>query len=354
MTELKPTKLLERSTAVGQIPSGAVPKRAGRRIVIVGAPGDVPRALAHPAVDRGAFTVGAVLAVDVESDEGLRGLDRLAELLRTHEAEAVLVAGPIGASTMRRVADLALLTHCELLAVMPTEILAGHEPVIVWSGESPLVQLAGLPRRRFEDRLKRTIDVIGAILGIVVAGPLVALLAILIRLESPGAPIFCHFRVGRNGTSFNCLKLRTMRADAEEILRADPELYEEYRRNHYKIPEHCDPRITDLGRWLRRTSLDELPQLWNILVGDMSMVGPRPLVHDELAEYAESRDLLLSVRPGLTGAWAVSGRHDVGYPERCGMELDYVRRWNLWGDAEILLKTVAVVAPAFWSDRRQA
>ncbi len=107
-----------------------------------------------------------------------------------------------------------------------------------------------------------------------------------------------------------------MKADAEAVLHADREMYDEYRRNHYKIPDDLDPRVTVVGRFVRRTSLDELPQLWNVLVGDMSLVGPRPVVEDELDHYGTARDLLLSVRPGITGAWAVSGRHGVGYPER--------------------------------------
>jgi len=318
-------------------------KRQKRRMVVVGVPGDVPRALEHPAVGNGTFDVAAVLAVDVESDEGLRGFDQLVELLRTHAADAVLLAGPIGPSTMRRVADLALVNHCELLAVMPTEVLAGQEPVVVWSGDSPLVQLAKRPRTRFDARVKRAVDVVAAVAGLVIAAPILALLSTLIVIESPGAPLFRHFRVGRGGKRFGCLKLRTMRADAEDQLRRDPELYAKYVQNHYKLPDDCDPRVTPLGRFLRRTSLDELPQLWNVLVGDMSLVGPRPVVEDELANYGELSDLLLSVRPGLTGAWAVNGRHQVGYPTRCSVELAYVREWNLRLDAHILLRTAVVL-----------
>lgn len=247
---------------------------------------------------------------------------------------------------MRRVADLALLHHCDLLAVMPTEVLAGHDPVIVWTGDSPLVQLARIPRRRWEIQVKRAFDVVSSAVGLVVTAPLFALLAIAIRLESSGPVLFRHERVGRNGRKFQCLKLRTMSEDAEAVLRADAEMYEEYRRNHYKIPDDQDPRVTVVGRFVRRTSLDELPQLWNVLVGDMSLVGPRPVVEEELDHYGTARDLLLSVRPGITGAWAVSGRHGVGYPERCDIELAYVRRWTLLSDVSALAHTVgAVVRP---------
>jgi lipopolysaccharide/colanic/teichoic acid biosynthesis glycosyltransferase len=267
----------------------------------------------------------------------------MSALVREHDADAFLIAGPVGGAVMRVIADLSLLQHCELLAVMPTEVFAEHDPVVVWTGDSPVVQLTRIPKRRWALAVKRFIDVIGASLGLAVTAPLIMVLALLVRLESPGPAIFPHRRVGFRGKRFNCLKLRTMRSGAEELLRADPELYEEYRRNHFKLPEDRDPRTTRVGQFLRKTSLDELPQLWNILIGDMSLVGPRPVIDEELAMYDHSAELLLSVRPGLTGAWAVNGRHAVGYPERCGIELAYVRNWRLMADIEILGRTIQVL-----------
>ena len=198
-------------------------------------------------------------------------------------------------------------------------------------------------RTRRSLAVKRSFDVAASLLALILVAPLLALLSALICLESPGPPLFRHQRIGLGGRRFGCLKLRTMRRNAEAQLRANPALYDEYRRHHFKIPEDRDPRTTRIGRWLRRTSLDELPQLWNVLVGDMSLVGPRPVVAEELALYYESRTLLLSMRPGITGAWAVSGRNCIGYPERCEVELRYVRDWNAWMDARILLATVTTV-----------
>ena len=314
-----------------------------KRVVVVGAPEDIPRALEHPAVGAGRFDVVAVLAVAVDGDAATDLVEQLAQLLRAHEAETILVAGSVGWPAMRRVADVALAHQCELLAVMPTEVPAGHDPVIVWSGDSPLVQLALVKRRAWEFAAKRTMDVVGAAVGLVVIAPVVLVLCTLVSMESRGWPIFAHERVGLRGKKFKCLKLRTMRVGAEDELRSDPEMYEEYRRHHYKIPEDSDPRTTRLGKFLRRTSLDEVPQLWNVLIGEMSLVGPRPVVQDELGEYGEFADLLLSVRPGLTGAWAVGGRHDVGYPERCDLELGYVRKQSLGRDVSILLRTARAV-----------
>jgi exopolysaccharide production protein ExoY len=227
--------------------------------------------------------------------------------------------------------------------VMPTEVLAEHDPIVVWSGESPLVRLAGAHRLRWQAIAKRTIDVIVAALGIIICAPLMAILAAAIRAESPGSPVFRHERIGYRGQRFLCLKLRTMRCDAEAQLRADPRMYEEYRRHHFKIPDDRDPRVTKFGRFLRHTSLDELPQLWNVLMGQMSLVGPRPVVEEELGLYGEKQDVVLSVRPGITGAWAVNGRQRLGYPERCATELAYVRQWTVGGDLRILARTAVIL-----------
>ncbi len=191
---------------------------------------------------------------------------------------------------------------------------------------------------------KRGLDVVGATVGLTLAAPLLAVLAVVVRVGSPGPVIFSQARVGRGGRVFRCYKLRTMREDAEQLLRTDPELRAMYERHSFKVPCTADHRVTPIGRVLRLTSCDELPQLWNVLRGEMSLVGPRPLVVRELAHYAGAdRDLLLSVRPGLTGAWAVGGRSRVGYPDRARMELDYVRAWTPLRDLAILARTVGVV-----------
>jgi lipopolysaccharide/colanic/teichoic acid biosynthesis glycosyltransferase len=191
--------------------------------------------------------------------------------------------------------------------------------------------------------LKRMIDVIVASIGLVLAAPLIAVIVIAIRFESRGRAFFPHRRLGRAGRLFNCWKFRSMVEDAESHLHADDGLRHHYVSNHFKIPEHLDPRITPLGRFLRRTSLDELPQLWNVLRGDMSLVGPRPIVPLESSYYGEDIATLLSVRPGLTGAWAVRGRNSLGYPLRAAIELDYARTWTLATDVQILVRTPSAV-----------
>jgi lipopolysaccharide/colanic/teichoic acid biosynthesis glycosyltransferase len=142
---------------------------------------------------------------------------------------------------------------------------------------------------------------------------------------------------------FACYKFRTMFADAERKLLADPELYRRYVANDYKLPDGEDPRVTHLGAFLRKSSLDELPQLFNVLRGEMSLVGPRPIVEDELDWYGDRAPELLTAIPGLTGRWQVQGRSKLGYPDRVGVELAYVHEWSLRTDLAYLVKTVPAV-----------
>ncbi|HSH75417.1 MAG TPA: sugar transferase, partial [Longimicrobiales bacterium] len=170
-----------------------------------------------------------------------------------------------------------------------------------------------------------------------------AILALAVKLDSPGPVFFRQRRAAYRGGFFELLKLRSMRADAETVLRADPEMYARYLENDFKLPENEDPRITPLGRTLRKTSLDELPQLINVVRGDMSLVGPRPVVEPELEMYRGRIPTFLSMKPGITGPWQISGRSNIGFPERAQMDLDYVRNWSLLRDGWILLLTLPAV-----------
>lgn len=187
--------------------------------------------------------------------------------------------------------------------------------------------------------VKRAVDVIGALLGLAVLGPVMAVLAVVVRLDG-GPVLFRQERLGLAGQRFTLLKFRSMRPDAEAILHGDETLLEAYIANGYKLPPDGDPRVSRVGTFLRRTSLDELPQLWNVLVGHMSLVGPRPVVPLEIEEYGDRAAYLLTVKPGLTGLWQISGRGRVGYPERVDLELEYVQGWSLLLDLKILVLTV--------------
>ena len=193
---------------------------------------------------------------------------------------------------------------------------------------------------------KRWVDIAGAVLLLVTFAPLILFMAVALRFQR-GPVLFGHQRVGRDGHSFKCLKFRSMVPDAAERLQAlldsDAEARREWELTRKLVN---DPRITPVGRFLRKTSLDELPQLLNVLRGDMSLVGPRPGPESELELYGPARDAYLSVRPGLTGLWQVSGRNDISYATRVAMDEDYARSFNLKTDLTILARTALVVLGA--------
>jgi Undecaprenyl-phosphate galactose phosphotransferase WbaP len=191
---------------------------------------------------------------------------------------------------------------------------------------------------------KRFLDVLGASVGTLLISPFLVLLALLVKLDSRGPVVYAQKRVGRNGKHFNVYKFRTMVVNADEMiekyLQDHPELRAEWERTH-KLKN--DPRVTRVGQFLRKYSLDELPQLWNVLRGDMGLVGPRPIVDAEIAKYEDSFGLYCLVRPGMTGYWQVSGRSDTSYDRRVQLDSFYIRNWSIWLDIIILMATVRVV-----------
>lgn len=191
--------------------------------------------------------------------------------------------------------------------------------------------------------IKRTFDVIFASTTLILLLPLMVVISIAVAISSPGPPIYAGVRVGRGGRRFKVLKFRTMYRDAEKRLKNDPRLLTLYRANGFKLPPENDPRIAPLGRFLRCSSLDELPQLCNVLVGDMSVVGARPVVPDELPEYGPLEPIYLGSRPGLTGHWQIDGRGVVKFPERAYLDLRNVHDWTLRGDIRLVLKTIPAV-----------
>jgi len=191
---------------------------------------------------------------------------------------------------------------------------------------------------------KRMFDIIVGTIFLALLAPLMLVLIILIKIDSKGKAIFSHQRVGRNGKLFPCYKFRTMVANVAEVLEQhfqnNPAAREEWERE-FKLKN--DPRVTRVGNFLRKTSLDELPQLINIILGQMSLVGPRPIVTKEIEKYQDYINDYYMVRPGLTGLWQVSGRNNVSYDTRVQMDSWYVRNWSFWLDITLLLKTVKVV-----------
>lgn len=192
----------------------------------------------------------------------------------------------------------------------------------------------------WELRLKRIMDVSLATLALTVVLPLLFVVAGAVKWDSPGPVLYRSLRVGRRGAIFACYKFRTMCADADC---GKPELRLRNERVGAFFKLHDDPRITRLGRWLRRYSIDELPQLWNVLRGDMSLVGPRPHPLDDVAQYSSQDMRRLMWTPGITGLWQVTARNDPSFRRCVSLDLDYMNRWNLLLDFQILARTIPVV-----------
>ncbi len=190
---------------------------------------------------------------------------------------------------------------------------------------------------------KRLFDVVFSLSVLILFSPVYVILGLLVLFTSPGSMFYVQERVGMNYKKFRCFKFRTMVENADQLLdelMENPELRSEF-ENNFKLKQ--DPRITKIGNFLRITSLDEFPQFWNVLKGDMSVVGPRPLVVEELPRYGHYIDKVLTIKPGITGLWQVSGRNDIPYPKRVQMDVYYVNFHNFWMDLWIVLKTIKVV-----------
>jgi exopolysaccharide biosynthesis polyprenyl glycosylphosphotransferase len=213
-------------------------------------------------------------------------------------------------------------------------------PRVAEFGSHPALSFGVVHHSRSALWLKRLIDVVGASCLLLVASPVLALAALAIKLESRGPVLFRQKRCGLNGRVFDVLKLRSMYANAEQR-RAELLELNEMDGPVFKIRN--DPRVTHVGRWLRRLSVDELPQLWNVLRGEMSLVGPRPPIPGEVDQYDVGQRRRLSMRPGLTCLWQVQGRNQIGFDQWVQLDLEYIDRWSLALDASILLRTVPAV-----------
>ena len=336
---------LERST-IDRVVARVLPAvRRAAPTLFVGPVDDCRTAMAKHVFRRGGDyrSVGFV-DTEVPTAEGAVGhIADFPELLQWSRAETVVICGYLRDGRFHDVVDASVAAGTQILSVPRAVEVAGVTPLLAWRDGEPLIELSRPALKSRQLFLKRTLDVVGAGLGLVVLAPLFGVIALAVRLGSRGPAIFAHERLGKNGRSFRCYKFRSMHVDAHARLRRDDALYAEYVANNFKLPEDTDPRLTRIGRLLRRTSLDELPQLINVLRGDMSLVGPRPIVPEEIDHYGHGGPAFLSLQPGVTGAWQINGRSQVGYPQRADIELDYVRNWSLGGDIAILLKTVPVV-----------
>lgn len=208
-------------------------------------------------------------------------------------------------------------------------------------GDVPMAIFSPIVHNRTALIVKRAIDIIGGLVGSIISLPIILITAIPLLIESPGPLIFKQQRIGKNGRIFNIYKIRSMYVDAEERKKA---LMEQNKMDGFMFKMDNDPRITKVGKFIRKTSIDELPQFWNVLKGDMSLVGTRPPTIDEFEQYESHHKRRLSLNPGITGLWQVSGRSDIqDFEEVVKLDCTYIDNWSLWLDIKILFKTVGVV-----------
>lgn len=274
----------------------------------------------------------------------LGGIDDLRSAMRATVVDEVVICMPLTA--WRRIQ--------EVMWVAAEQGKRVHVPMALFRLPSarvqadqvhgiPTLSVARVPDGLMVPTVKRLVDVVGALLLLLLSAPLVAVVSVAIRLEDRGPVMFAQRRVGLHGRAFTLLKLRSMVIDAEERLAEVRHLNE---RDGAQFKASHDPRITRVGRFIRRTSIDELPQLWNVLRGEMSLVGPRPALPREVALYSPAQRRRLSVRPGLTGLWQVSGREDASWEQCVAMDLEYIDSWSLRDDAVLLARTVQAVVSA--------
>jgi len=287
----------------------------------------------------------AVGLVDTSDDPGpnsLGGVHRFGEVLARSGADTVILCGDLPASVTAHIVDQVLCAKCRLLSPSRLVYLPGLRPGLTWHGRWPVIELTAPTLNAWQLMLKRVTDLLLAGVGLLLLAPVMLLLALAVKLGSPGPVLFRQRRVGQAGRLFDILKFRSMVSGAETTQKAlrDQSIYADQRL--FKMKD--DPRITPVGRWLRRTSLDELPQLYNVLRGEMSLVGPRPPLPEEVAYYEEHHFFRFDMKPGITGPWQVSGRNSItDFDEVIRLESEYIRHWHPGLDLVLLIRTLPAV-----------
>jgi exopolysaccharide biosynthesis polyprenyl glycosylphosphotransferase len=270
----------------------------------------------------------------------IEDIDNIDELVSKNNINEILVT--------KRISDGEVLKLISLKRKKGVYIKMVPESYLFFSKRISFDEISGIPVMEleisnlegFQGYIKEIIDIVLGTIGLILFSPLFIIIAILIKLDSEGPIFYKHLRVGRYGKPFYLWKFRTMYKDADKILDKYPEIKKEFEKE-FKLKN--DPRVTRIGKFLRKFSLDEIPQIFNILKGEMSIVGPRPVTFKELEKYGEYKDEVLRVKPGLTGLWQVSGRSDLDYARRIALDLYYIQNWSLLLDIKIILKTIPAV-----------
>ena len=277
----------------------------------------------------------------------LGGFGKVKNIVRRSNIQTVIIAAPGIAKEHLQEIITEIQPRVKNISFIPDLIgtpMASVDASILFSEKILMLNLRNNLSRVYNRIFKRVFDLTLTIIGSIIISPILLGIAVAVCISNRGGIIFSHKRVGMYGKNFYCYKFQTMVKNADKVLEKylaeNPEARREWEET-FKLTN--DPRVTKLGNFLRRTSLDELPQLWNVILGDMSLVGPRPIIEEEVPRYGKNIREYYMVPPGITGMWQVSGRSDTTYPERVAMDTWYVRNWSVWIDIMYLFKTVKAV-----------
>ncbi len=318
-------------------------QRGAGASIIIGAPIAARRFEQAIAAPGGDYRVVGYVATDrADTDDFLGTVERLPELIDEHDVEAVVVCADLPLTRISAVIEECLHAGCQILYPARAVRVYGVRPTLVWHHDQPFFELGSPVLKARALISKRVVDVCVSAIFLVLLAPVLLIIAIAVKLDSPGSPFFFQERAGLGGRRFRMIKFRTMRNGA------DAEKQELSHLNHsgdtrlFKIRD--DPRVTALGRFLRRWSLDELPQLANVLIGEMSLVGPRPFFESDFEEYEDHHFRRLDAKPGITGLWQVSGRSEVlDFEDVIYLDRQYIEQWSFWLDVSILFRTIPAV-----------
>ncbi len=318
--------------------------RDQRRLVVVGYPRRV-RIFSETvaSVPEAGMQVVDELPVEQGEDTAARAaVERLGQLFSSTIVDTLVIAMPATEELLMPAIQMARQQGKEVRLVLDEMgALAHRSRLYDFYGNSVLVVDSSLAHETSRSLVKRTVDIVVSFIGIILTLPVMLAVAVALKIDDPKGPVlFVQKRVGLNGRQFPCLKFRTMVPNAEE-LREDLRHLNIMSGPVFKIPD--DPRVTRVGKWLRKTSLDELPQLFNVFVGHMSMVGPRPALPSEVKLYGPDYRKRLSVRPGITCLWQISGRNDIDFQDWMRLDMEYIDGWSLALDLKILAKTIPAV-----------
>ena len=290
----------------------------------------------------GDFAVIGYLSVRGDDDQALGNVSALSSTIEDREVEAVVVCSELESAEMDRVVQECLEAGCQLLYPARAIHVPGVRPSLVWHHDQPFFELGSPVLKARALISKRIVDIVVSSVMLVVLAPVLALIAFIVKLDSAGPALYRQERAGFGGKRFRMIKFRTMRAGADQEKPDFAHLNRTGDPRLFKIPD--DPRTTRVGAILRRWSLDELPQLWNVLVGQMSLVGPRPFFESDFGSYEDHHFRRLDAKPGITGLWQVSGRSEIlDFEDVIYLDRQYIEQWSFWLDVSILFRTIPAV-----------